>query len=276
MFSSDFMVPGVKCGVHLTAVVHPKAQIAEGVCIGAFCVIDEHVSIGTNTVIDAHAVITGWTEIGQDNRIGVGAVIGLEPQDLKYKGEKSFVKIGDRNNIREYVQIHRGTTEGSTTMVGNENFLLGFSHVAHNCEIGNQVVLANGALLAGYVVVEDYAFISGNCLVHQYCRIGKYAMMRGGARVSLDIPPYCIADDTNSLRGINTIGLERRGFPSQQIREIKKTYKNVFNSEKPLSETVKELLQQNPQKELKDFLEFIQDSPRGICRPHPADKGVPD
>lgn len=229
--------------------------------------IDEHVSVGENTAIDSHAVITGWTEIGCNNRIGVGAVIGLEPQDLKYKGEKSFVKIGDRNNIREYVQIHRGTTEGSATIVGNENFLLGFSHVAHNCKIGNSVVLANGALLAGYAVVEDYAFISGHCLVHQYCRIGKVAMMRGGARVSLDIPPYCIADDANSIRGINTIGLERRGFSAQQIRGIKNLYKKVFHSDKPLTDTVKELLQQNLEKELKYFLEFIANSSRGICRP---------
>lgn len=253
--------------IHPTAIVHPQAKISEGVAIGAYSIVEENVSIGRGTIVDSHAVIRGHTEIGRENRIGVGAVIGLEPQDISYRGEKSFVKIGDQNILREYVQVHRGTKADSVTAIGDNNFLLGFSHIAHNCQIGNGVIVANGALLAGYVQVEDYAFISGHCLVHQFCRIGKLAMMRGGARVSLDVPPYCIADDANSLRGINLVGLERKGFSTDQIRGIKKTYRDLFQSAKPLSDSVKEMFEQNLPAELQDFLQFIQNSRRGVCRP---------
>ena len=253
--------------IHGTAIIHPNAQISDGVRIGPYAVIDENVSIGEGTKIDSHCVITGHTSIGKDNRIGIGAVIGLEPQDAAYRDEKSFVRIGERNIIREYVQIHRGTKEGTETRVGDDNFFLGFSHIAHNCRVGNGVVLANGALLAGYVGVEDYAFISGHCLVHQFCRIGKYAMMRGGARVSLDIPPYCVADDANSIRGINTVGLERRGFTLAQIKEIKKTYKEIFSGSAPLKDRIENLLAKNPPQEIRYFLDFIKNSERGVCRP---------
>lgn len=253
--------------IHPTAVVDPKAEVSEGVEIGPYVVVGENVKIGSRTKIDPHAVIVGDTTIGSDNRIGVGAVIGLEPQDVAYKNEKSFVRIGNFNIIREYVQIHRGTKEGSATTLGDYNFLLGFSHLAHNCKVGNRIILANGALLAGYAEVEDYAFISGHCLVHQYCRIGESAMMRGGSRISLDLPPYCIADDTNTVRGINSIGLERRGFSGDQIRKVKKVYKELFYSEKPMAESVDSMLAENPSKELQRFLNFIKSSERGICRP---------
>lgn len=253
--------------IHPTAIVSPKAKIADGVKIGPYSIIEENVSIGSGTIIESHAVISGNTEIGSDNRIGIGAVIGLEPQDIHYHGENSFVKIGNKNNIREYVQIHRGTKEGSITTVGDNNFFLGFSHVAHNCQIGNGVIMANGALLGGYAQVEDYVFVSGHCLVHQFCRVGKYAMMRGGARVSLDIPPYCISDDANTIRGINTVGLERRGFSESQIRGIKNVYKEVFQSGKLLSDTVKDLLAKNNPPEIQHFLKFIESATRGICRP---------
>lgn len=253
--------------IHPTAIVHPNAKIADGVEIGPYAVIGEDVSIGAGSFVDAHAVIRGHTEIGTENRIGVGAVIGLEPQDVSYRNETSYVRIGNKNIFREYVQIHRGTKEGSSTTIGDNNFLLGFSHVAHNCKLGNGIIMANGALLAGYVEVEDFAFISGHCLVHQFCRIGKFAMMRGGSRVSLDIPPYTVADDANAIRGINTVGLDRRGFDSTQIRQIKKAYKELFDSEKPLIDTLKDLLAQNPIPEVRYFLEFIQKSERGVCRP---------
>lgn len=253
--------------IHPTAQVSPKAKIDDEVEIGPFVIIDENVSIGKGTKIGPHTVITGYTEIGSENQIGIGAVIGLEPQDLAYKEGKSFVKIGNRNKIREYVQIHRGTKEGSATVIGDNNFLLGLSHIAHNCQVGNHVILANGALLAGYVIVEDYVFISGNCLVHQFCRIGQYAMMRGGSRISLDLPPYCTADDANAIRGINTVGLERRGFTIEQIREIKKVYKELFYSDDPIEQTIKDILTKEPKAEIKYFLEFIKSSERGICRP---------
>jgi UDP-N-acetylglucosamine acyltransferase len=255
------------CKIHPTALVHPEARLSDGVEIGPYVIVEENVSIGSKTSIDAHAVIRGWTEIGSENKIGVGAVIGLEPQDLAYKNEKSFVKIGNKNNIREYVQIHRGTKEGTVTSVGDNNFILGFVHLAHNVKVGNNTIMANGALLAGYAEAEDFVFISGHCLVHQFCKIGKYAMMRGGSRVSLNIPPYCVADDANLLRGINTVGLERRGFTMEQIRRIKNTYKEVFLSGKPMVDTIKNILSTSPAPEIQPFLEFIQNSERGICRP---------
>ncbi|MBI2118677.1 MAG: acyl-ACP--UDP-N-acetylglucosamine O-acyltransferase [Elusimicrobia bacterium] len=253
--------------IHPTAVINPKAKIASDVEVGPYVIIGSDVSIGTGTKISSHAVIAGFTEIGCNNLIGVGAVIGLEPQDLAYQNEKSFVRIGNSNNIREYVQIHRGTKEGSSTIIGDHNFFLGFSHVAHNCKVGSHVIVANGALLAGYVEVEDYAFISGLCLVHQFTRIGESAMMRGGSRISLDLPPYCIADDANTIRGINTIGLERRGFSKIVVREIKKNYKELFYSSKPLAESIKDRLAQESSKEILHFLEFIKAAERGICRP---------
>ena len=253
--------------IHPTAVINPKAKIASDVEVGPYVIIGSDVSIGTGTKISSHAVITGFTEIGCNNQIGVGAVIGLEPQDLAYQNEKSFVKIGNSNNIREHVQIHRGTKEGSSTIIGDHNFFLGFSHVAHNCKLGSHIIVANGALPAGYVEVEDYAFISGLCLVHQFTRIGESAMMRGGSRISLDLPPYCIADDANTIRGINTIGLERRGFSKIVVREIKKNYKEIFYSSKPLAESIKDRLAQESPKEILHFLEFIKAAERGICRP---------
>lgn len=254
--------------IHPTAVVDSKAKIAEGVEIGPYVVVEGNVSIGKGTVVAPHAVLQGHVEIGEDNKIGVGAVIGLEPQDLAYKGGTSSVKIGNKNVIREYAQIHRGTKDGTATVIGDHNFLMGFSHCAHNVKVGNHVIVANGALLAGYVQVDDFAFISGLCLIHQFTRVGKYAMMRGGAAISLDLAPYCVADENNWARGINTVGLERRGFTTDQIRGIKKTYKNVFGGERPMADVVKEALSsEGLTPEIRYFLEFIQQSERGVCRP---------
>ena len=253
--------------IHSTALVDPKAKLAKDVEVGPYAIIGPDVEIGSGTKIGPHAVITGWTKIGANNKIGVGAVIGLEPQDISYKGEKSCVVIGEGNDIREYMQIHRGTGDGGTTTVGNKNFLLGFSHIAHDCKVGNNIILANGALLAGHAEVEDFSYVSGHCLVHQFVRIGKYSMMRGGARVSLDIPPYCMADDANALRGLNSVGLERRGFKSETIREIKKVYRQIFAGDAPMNETVKTLLADSLSEESKYFLRFIQASERGVCRP---------
>ncbi len=257
----------MSAAIHPTAVVSPNARLAEGVSVGPYVVIDEHVSIGKGTKIAPHAVITGYTEIGEDNQFGVGAVIGLDPQDLAFKGQKSYVKIGHRNNIREYVQIHRGTKEDSATVIGNDNFLMGFSHIAHNCRLGNSIIIANGSLLAGYAEVADFVFLSGHCLVHQFSRIGKYALMRGGAGITLDLPPYCIGAGENSVRGINVVGLERRGFTSEQIRGIKRVYKDLFLSDSTLEISLESLLSKDQPEEIKYFLEFIKGSTRGIVRP---------
>ncbi len=253
--------------IHPTAIIDPKAKLGNGVSIGPYAIIGSDVVIGEDTKVAAHAVIAGNTTIGKENQIGIGAVIGLEPQDISYKGEQSYLKIGDRNNIREYAQIHRGTKEGSETVVGNDNFILGFSHIAHNCRIGNKIILANGALVAGYCIVDDYAFISGLCLVHQHTHIGAHVIMRGGSRVSLDVPPFCITDNANQLRGINSVGLSRRGFADTDIRAIKKCYRDLFGSAKPLNAAVEELIVSYASGSARTFLDFIRSSERGICRP---------
>ena len=259
--------------IHSTASVHPKAALADDVTVGAYAVIDAEVRIGDGTIVGHHAVITGQTEIGKNNVIGIGAVIGLEPQDLSYKGAKSYVKIGDHNTLREYVQVHRGTKEDSSTVIGDHNFLMGFSHVAHNCQLGNHIIFANGVLLAGYAQIEDYVFLSGHCLVHQFCRIGKYSMMRGGAKMSQDLPPYCISDEMNLMRGLNVVGLQRNGFSVEQIRGIKNLYQHLFSDfsgvsgAEPLQEKISKMLTTETRPEIRYFLEFILNSKRGICRP---------
>ena len=255
--------------IHQTAIVHEGAQIAEGVEIGPYAIIGEHVTIGSGTTVGAHAVIEGWTEIGQDNRIFQFASVGAAPQDLNYKGEKTLLKMGDRNTVREFVTINRGTPEGGgQTVTGNDNLLMAYSHVAHDCLIGNQVILANSANLGGHVTVDDFAILGGLCAVHQFARIGSHVMISGGSMVTQDIPPYTIAQgDRAKTVGINQIGLKRLGFSDEAVRDIKQAYKMVFRSglrtEEALDKIESEL---KGCKELETFVTFIRNSSRGIAR----------
>ncbi len=253
--------------IHPSAVIAPGARLAEGVSVGAFAVIDGGVSLGRGTTVGPHAYVTGHTEIGEDNVIGASAVIGSEPQDLAYKGAKSFVRIGRGNTFREHVTIHRGTKEGTATVIGNDNYLMASAHVGHNSVLGNGIIFANGVLLGGYVEVADFVFLSGHCLVHQFCKIGEGAMMRGGTAISMDLPPYCMIGQDNRVRGLNTVGLERRGFTPQQLRGVKLLYREVFNHPKSLQEGVAELLAVERPPEQRKFLDFIKASERGVCRP---------
>jgi UDP-N-acetylglucosamine acyltransferase len=252
--------------IHPTAVIDPKAEIHNEAEIGPYVIIDGEVRIGRGTRIMAHAYLTGWTEIGEDNAIHMGAVIGHEPQDKEYKGDKSYLRIGHRNIIREHVQIHRGTKPESSTIIGNENFFMNHAHIAHNCKVGNGVVIAGGALLAGYVQVEDGAFISGNCVVHQFVRIGKLAMLRGLSRTSRDVPPFCIMDDTHTVKAINQVGLERAGYGEGEIREIKEAFAELFRRKGNLAQAVQELESRvSLTKEVVYLLNFIRSSERGVC-----------
>lgn len=253
--------------IHPTAVIDPRARLAEGVSVGAFAVIDGDVSIGRGTRVGPHAYLTGHAEIGEDNVIGACAVIGSEPQDLAYKGAKSFVRIGRGNTFREYVSIHRGTKEGTATVIGDNNYLMASAHVGHNSVLGNGIIFANGVLLGGYAEIADHVFLSGHCLVHQFCKVGEGAMMRGGTAISMDLPPYCTIGTDNRVRGLNTVGLERRGFTSQQVRGVKLLYREVFNHPKSLQEAVAELLAVERPPEQRKFLDFIKASERGVCRP---------
>lgn len=258
--------PEYKAKIHPTAVIDPRAEIHPEAEIGPYVIIDGPVRIGCGTRVMAHAYLTGWTEIGEDNTIHMGAVIGHEPQDTNYNGGKTYLKIGHRNIIREHAEIHRGTMLESSTIVGNDNFIMNHSHIAHNCEVGNQTVIAGGALLAGYVKAEDGAFISGNCVVHQFVRIGKLAMLRGLSRTSRDVPPFCVMDDTHTVKGVNQVGLERAGYSKEEIRQLKKAFSRLFRRKGNLAKAMQELESETHlSREVVYLLDFIKNSERGVC-----------
>lgn len=255
--------------IHETAIVQAGAQIDENVEIGPYAIIGENVSIGAGTTIGPHAVIEGITEIGRDNRIFQFGSVGAAPQDLKYQGEETRLRIGERNTIREFVTIHRGTESGGgETVIGDDGLFMAYSHVAHDSRVGNRVILANGATLAGHVQVDDFAILGGLSAVHQFTHIGCHAMISGGAMVAQDIAPYSIAQgDRARTIGINLIGLKRRGFSESAILNIKQAYKMVFRSGLRMEEALEKI-----ERELEDipetrvFVEFIRSSQRGIAR----------
>jgi UDP-N-acetylglucosamine acyltransferase len=252
--------------IHSSAVVDPKAKIDLDAEIGPYVVIEGKVEIKRGTRVMAHAYITGWTEIGEDNEIHPGAVLGDAPQDRGYKGQETYLRIGNHNIIREHVQIHRGTAAGSATIIGNNNFLMANAHVGHNCRLGDNVILANGALLGGYVDVGDNVFISGNCVVHQFVRIGAYSLMRGLSGTSRDVPPFAIVDWQHTVRGVNAVGLKRAGFDERRIRQIREAFRILFRKGCNLTLAVKEVEKSsgaNP--DVLALLEFIKASKRGVC-----------
>ena len=251
--------------IHPTALIDPRADIHPEAEIGPYVVIDSPVRIGLGTRVFAHAVLTGHTEIGEHNEIHMGAIIGHAPQDLSYKGGQTFLRIGHRNVIREQSQIHRGTAAGSATVIGNDNYLMHHSHVAHNCHIGNHTIIAGGALLAGYVQVEDRAFVSGNCVVHQFVRIGTLALLRGLSRTSRDVPPFCIMDGTHTVRGINVTGLRRAGFDRERIHALRRAYSQLFHKKVNLRQVVEELQMEPCSADVRYLLDFIKQSKRGVC-----------
>jgi UDP-N-acetylglucosamine acyltransferase len=252
--------------IHPTAVIDPKAEIDPDAEIGPYVVIEGQVKIKRGTRVMAHAYLTGWTEIGEENEIHPGAVLGSAPQDKAYKGEETYLRIGNQNIFREYVQVHRGTVAGSSTVIGNSNFLMATSHVGHNCKLGDDVVLANGALLGGYVEVGNNVFISGNCVVHQFVRIGDYALMRGLSGTSRDVPPFSIVDWQHTIRGVNVVGLKRAGFDEKRVRAIREAFRVLFRKGRNLALAVKEVEKSgraNP--DVLALLEFIKTSERGVC-----------
>jgi UDP-N-acetylglucosamine acyltransferase len=256
--------------IHEKAVVHPNASIAEGVEIGPFSVIGENVTIGKGTWIGPHVVITGWTTIGKNCKIYQFVSIGEPPQDLKFKGEESHVIIGDNNVIREFVTINRATTHGGEkTVLGDGNFLMAYAHVAHDCLIGNQVIMSNAATLAGHIEIEDGAIIGGLSAVHQFVRIGAYSFISGLSGVPQDIPPYIlVAGGRCKPYGLNIVGLKRHGFSEKTIGGLKKAYKIIFRSglilEKAIQAIEEDEISSIP--EVLHLVQFIQGSKRGICR----------
>ena len=255
--------------IHPTAIIAPGADLAADVQVGPYAVIGEHVRIGAGSSIGPHAVIEGRTTIGCDNQIFQFASVGAIPQDLKYHGEETFLEIGDRNKIREFTTLHLGTGDGGgITRIGNDNLFMAYSHVAHDCMVGNHVILANGATLAGHVEIEDFAILGGLSAVHQFTRVGAHVMASGGSMIAQDVAPYTIAQgDRAKVVGLNLIGLKRRGFSEEVLRTIKQAYKLVFRSGLKLEEAIAEIektLDSSP--ELDHLVDFLKKSERGIAR----------
>jgi UDP-N-acetylglucosamine acyltransferase len=260
---ADDAVPAI----HPTAIIAPGAELATGVVVGAYAVIGPHVRVGAGTRIGPHAVIDGRTTIGRDNRIFQFASVGAEPQDLKYRGEDSRLEIGDRNIIREFATLNTGTAGGAmVTTVGSDTLLMNYAHVGHDCRIGNHCVLANSATLAGHVTVEDYVIVGGLAAIHQFVRVGESAILGGGAMVIHDVPPFCNASgDRARLRGINVIGLKRRGFSAEQLRAIKNAYRLLFGSQTHFAEARVRVAAELPSSpEVERLLAFLAASTRGI------------
>jgi UDP-N-acetylglucosamine acyltransferase len=255
--------------IHPTAIISPEAEIAEDVEIGAYSIIGPDVHIGKQTVIGPHVVIETHTDIGERCHIYQFAAIGAAPQDLKFKGEKTRVIIGNDNTIREFVTIHRATAAATgTTVMGDHNLIMAYSHIAHNCILDNHIIMVNAANLAGHIHVEDYAIIGGLSGVHQFTRIGAHCMIGGASAVTRDVAPYLIAAGNHATtHGLNVVGLKRRGFEDETINDIKRAYTLVFRSSLLLRTAIDKVRDEiNDSPEVRHFLEFIEKSERGLCR----------
>lgn len=255
--------------IHPTAVIDTTARLGDNVEVGPYSIIGPDVDIGAGSVIGPHVVINGPTRIGVENHIFQFASIGEIPQDKKFHGEDSILEIGDRNHIREFVTINRGTSDGGgITKIGDDNWLMAYIHIAHDCIVGNNAIFSNGASLAGHVTVDDYAILGGFTLVHQFCHIGSHAFCGMGSAVSKDVPPYVIVNGNPSHpHGLNLEGLKRRGFSKQALKSLRDAYKLVYRQGLTIEEALPKLnqLASNCQ-EVNDFIDFIKSSSRGIIR----------
>jgi UDP-N-acetylglucosamine acyltransferase len=258
--------PGSAPRVHQSAVIAGDVQLGAGVEVGPFCLLDGRIRIGPRTRLIGHVTIFGDTEIGADNVLHPNAVIGDEPQDMSYGGAPRQVRIGARNVFREGSTVHRGCERGLVTTMGDDNFMMHNAHVAHDCRIGNGVIIAGGALLAGWCEVGDRALVSGNCVVHQYTRIGRLALTRGGSRMSRDIPPFCIADGDHTVRAINVIGLRRAGVSPAAIAALRRAFVALFGRHGNLKLAIERLEAAGGlPAEVLEMIEFIRASKRGVA-----------
>jgi len=249
------------------AVVSKNAKIAEDVEIGPYAIIEDDVEISSGAKIWPHAHICGGARIGEETQVHMGAVVGHLPQDLSFDiMKKTFTRIGRRTVVREYATIHRATKEGEATTIGDGCYLMAVSHVGHDCHLGDNVILANGALLAGHVEVGDNSFISGNVVVHQFCRIGDYVIIGGFSGVNKDVPPYMLVRGPSVIRSVNLVGLRRGKFARDVIHNIMKAFKLLYHSGLNTSQAVEEIRKLGPSKELDHLIEFISSSKRGICK----------
>lgn len=255
--------------IHPTAVLSPHAEIAEGVKIGPYSMIGDHVTIGRETEIGAHVVIEGHTQIGERNKIYPFTCIGTPPQDIGYRGEDTRLVIGDENLIREYATIHRATTKQDwVTTVGNNNYIMAYAHVAHDCALGNHIIMSNVATLGGHITIGDHAILGGLVAVHQFVRIGAHAFLGGKSGVDRDVPPFMItAGERAKLYGVNRLGLRRLGFSQDVIEGLKKAYRIIWRESKSFREGIEQVRRDlSPFPELEILLEFLDGSKRGILR----------
>jgi UDP-N-acetylglucosamine acyltransferase len=254
--------------VHPAAHVDPRARLGAGVTVGPGAVIGPDAELGDGCEVAAHALVTGWTRVGRGCRIHHGAVVGAEPQDLKYRGEPTRVEVGDGTVLREYSTVHRATAPQGTTRVGRECLIMAYAHVAHDCVVGDHCILANAVNLAGFVTVEDYAIVGGVTPVHQFVRIGAHSIIGGGSRVPLDVAPYVKAAG-NPLHnyGLNLVGLERRGFSPEVRAALKQAYRLLFREDLPLGEAVERIRREcGGSPEVEHFARFAETSVRGLTR----------
>jgi len=250
-----------------TARIHPDASIGPGVRIGEFCVIEREVAIGAGCMLEPYVYVKRWTTLGEENEISAGTVLGTDPLDKNFTGERSYLRIGNRNKIREHYTISRGTEPESVTTIGDGNYIMTSGHIAHNCIVGNHTVIASCALLAGYVEVEDQAFISGGVVVHQYSKIGRLAMIGGNTRINSDVPPFFLYTGFNvQAKGLNLVGLKRAGYKASDVAVLKKAYQILYRSGLKLQDALAQIESEMPTPETLHLVRFIRRSQRGICR----------
>lgn len=252
--------------IHPTAIVSPNAQLGEDVRIGPYAIVGEGCTLGDRSILEARAVLERNVRLGADATVGIGSVLGGDPQDLKFKGEETWVEIGDGTRIREYSTINRGTSQSYKTSVGKNCFLMSYVHLAHDCHVGDGVIISNGTQLAGHVTIEDRAIISGLVAVHQFVRIGKHSFTGGCSRVAKDVPPFLKAvGNPVKLYGLNSVGLQRSGFDEAVLRELKRAYRLFFRSELNVSQAMERARNElHPYPEVEHLLRFLEESGRGV------------
>ena len=250
-----------------TARIHPDAVVGPRVVVGDFAIIEQDVVIGADSRLEPYVYVKRWTTLGERNEISAGTVLGTDPLDKNFKGERSYLRIGNGNKIREHFTISRGTAPESQTVIGDENFIMTSGHIAHDCKIGNRTVIASCALVAGYAEIEDQAFISGGVVIHQFSKIGRLAMIGGNTRVNLDVPPYFLYSDFNvSPKGLNLVGLRRAGFTTAEVRALKQAYRLLYKSGLKLDDALSRIEAESPTAHTQHLVAFIRSSKRGICR----------
>ncbi len=247
--------------------MHPDASIGPSVRIGEFCVIESDVAIGAGSALEPYVYVKRWTTLGERNSVSAGTVLGTDPLDKNFTGERSYLRIGAGNTIREHYTISRGTEPESATEIGDGNYIMTSGHIAHNCKIGNHTVICSCALVAGYVEVEDHAFISGGVVIHQFSKIGRLAMIGGNTRVNRDVPPFFLYSGFNvEAKGLNLVGLKRAGFSAPRIAALKNAYRLLYRSGLKLEEALRRIEAEIPTAEAAHLVAFIRRCDRGICR----------